>query len=146
MEREELVKEVVDLHHRLTHIMRQQTPDSWMKLNLTVPQLKSLFFMTDNGATNFKELASVLKVTPSNLTGVIDRLVDHGLVTRAENAADRRVIILKATKKGQNLVTGLRERRLNHLSKALSGFDSDELQVIIDGLSLLVKATERQSV
>jgi MarR family transcriptional regulator, organic hydroperoxide resistance regulator len=142
MEHTELVKEVVGLSRKTIRGMRLQGSDAWMHLNLTIPQLKSLIFMIDNGDCNFKKLASALKVTPSNLTGVIDRLVEQGLVTRAENPDDRRVILLNATRKGEALIVGLRERRTNHLSKALDNLTDDELETVAKGLSILTRSLE----
>jgi DNA-binding MarR family transcriptional regulator len=139
-----LIEEVVDLHRRVNRALRQSNQDAWMQVSMTVPQVKSLFFITNSGQTNFKNLAAALKVTPSNLTGVIDRLVEQGLVSRTENPEDRRMMLLKATEKGESLVSDLRERRINSLSQALSGLDPQELNLIKQGLELLVKAMEAQ--
>jgi len=144
MGKTELIDEVVDLHRRVNRALRQSNQDAWMQVSMTVPQVKSLFFITSNGQTNFKNLAAALKVTPSNLTGVIDRLVEQGLVSRTENPEDRRMILLKATEKGESLVSDLRERRINSLSQALSGLDPPELTRIKQGLELLVTAMEAQ--
>ena len=106
--------------------------------------MKCLFFISNHGTTNFKKLAAALKVTPANLTGVIDRLVDQGLVSRTENPEDRRMMLLKLTEKGEALVTELRERRVSYLSKALRGLTPEELTVITRGLDLLARAVEAE--
>lgn len=145
MEKEALIKAVIKLHRRVNQALRQTNQDAWMQLSLTVPQVKSLFFITNHGSTNFKKLADALKVTPSNLTGVIDRLVEQGLVSRKENPEDRRMMLLKATVKGEELVGDLRERRITHLSQALSELSPEELNTIVQGLTLLAKVTEAQA-
>ena len=144
MEKGELIKEVIELQRKVNNSLRLSTQDAWMQLSLTVPQVKSLFFITDHGTTNFKNLATALKVTQSNLTGVIDRLVDQDMVSRTENPEDRRMVLLKATGKGESLVSDLRERRISHLSQALSDLSMEDLDFIIRGLSLLVRVTETQ--
>jgi DNA-binding MarR family transcriptional regulator len=144
-EKSELIKEVFELYRQVNRTMRQQGPDAWMQLNLTILQVKSLFFITNHGSTNFKKLATALEVTPSNLTGVIERLVEQGLVSRKENPDDRRMLLLKATEKGESLVAELRERRLSYLNKALADLSSEELSLITRGLSLLAKVAEAQS-
>jgi DNA-binding MarR family transcriptional regulator len=144
MDKSELSKEVFELYRRVNRTMRAHAPDAWMQLNLTILQVKSLFFITNNGSTNFKTLAKALKVTPSNLTGVIDRLVEQGIVSRTENPQDRRMMLLKATEKGESLVSELRERRLSYLTKALTDLTTEELQAIKRGLSLLARAAETQ--
>jgi len=142
--KEELIQEIVDLHRRVNRVLRQIAPDAWMELSLTIPQVKCLFFISNHGTTNFKKLAAALKVTPANLTGVIDRLVDQGLVSRTENPEDRRMMLLKLTEKGEALVTELRERRVSYLSKALRGLTPEELTVITRGLDLLARAVEAE--
>jgi MarR family transcriptional regulator, organic hydroperoxide resistance regulator len=145
MEKAELIKEVVELNRRVNRAMRQSTPDAWMQVNMTVPQVKSLFFISNAGSTNIKKLANALQVTPSNLTGVIDRLVEQGLVTRMENPGDRRMTILQPTEKGESLVSELRERRISYLSQALADLSPQELKTIGDGLDLLARVTEAQA-
>jgi DNA-binding MarR family transcriptional regulator len=144
MEKVELIKEIVELHRQVNRALRQTNQDAWMQLSLTVPQVKSLFFITDNRHTNFKSLATALKVAQSNLTGVIDRLVEQGLVIRSENPEDRRMLLLKATNEGESLVSDLRDRRITHLSKALSDLSLEELSTIARGLALLAKVTRSQ--
>jgi DNA-binding MarR family transcriptional regulator len=142
MEKNELIKEVFELYRQVNRTMRQHGPDAWMQLNLTILQVKSLFFITNHGSTNFKKLATALTVTPSNLTGVIERLVEQGLVSRKENPEDRRMLLLKATEKGESLVMELRERRLGYLTRALSDLSPEELTLITRGLSLLARVAE----
>jgi MarR family transcriptional regulator, organic hydroperoxide resistance regulator len=144
MEKGELINQVIELHRKVNRSLRMSTWDAWMQLSLTVPQVKSLFFITDRGTTNFKNLATALKVTQSNLTGVIDRLVDQDMVSRTENPEDRRMVLLKATDRGEALVSDLRERRISHLSQALSDLSTEDLDFIVRGLSLLARVTETQ--
>jgi DNA-binding MarR family transcriptional regulator len=142
MGKAELINEIVEHHRRVNRVIRQVAPDAWMELSLTVPQVKSLFFITNHSTTNFKNLAKAMKVTPSNLTGVIDRLVEQGLVSRTENPEDRRQIQLRATEKGEAQVAELRERRTSYLSKALNDLSVEELKIIGEGLALLARVTE----
>ena len=47
------------------------------------------------------DLAVILHVHPSTLTGVLTRLVDHGLLARRGDSRDRRRMILTLTEKGR---------------------------------------------
>ena len=46
------------------------------------------------------DLASVLHVHPSTLTGVLQRLVDQQMLARADDPHDRRRAVLRLTRKG----------------------------------------------
>ena len=142
MDRAELTKEIIELQRRINRDMRQYTLDAWMELNLTIPQLKSLFFIANQGSTNFTKLASALGVTPSNVTGIVDRLVEQGLVSRQENPEDRRMLMLRVTDKGEAIIADLRERRASHISEILAHLSSEELNIVVKGFNLLAKAAE----
>ncbi len=142
MGKAELIKEIVELQRRVNMMLRQHRPEVWMELSVTVAQLKSLFFIANEGSTNFRRLAAALGVTPSNVTGIIDRLVEQGLVSRRENPEDRRVMLLEATEKGKMLLADLRESRTGYLSEALANLSPQELSVVARGLTLKAKALE----
>jgi DNA-binding MarR family transcriptional regulator len=138
----ELVREIIELQRQVSRALGQYTPDTWMELNVTIAQLKSLVFIAKEGATNLRKLAAALGVTPSNVTGIIDRLVEQGLVSRQENSEDRRMLVLQATDKGKALLDNLRERRISHLSEVLARMNQEDLSSLARGLSSLAKAAE----
>ncbi len=140
MEKLELIKEIIDLQRKVDRARRQYELDVWMGLPLTMAQLKSLFFISNQGGTHSGKLALALGVTPTNVTGIIDRLVKQGLVSRTEDAQDRRVALLQATVKGEELVVKLRERRRSYLSEVLANLNLNELATLAQGLKLLAGA------
>ena len=139
MEKDELIVQIVELQRQVNRALRQYAP--WVNLSLTVAQLRSLFFIASEGSTNSKKLADALKVTPSNVTGIVDRLVEQGLVSRQENPDDRRMSILRATEKGEALVSDLRQTRASHMSEVLARMSLGELSSLARGLTGLVRAS-----
>jgi DNA-binding MarR family transcriptional regulator len=142
VEKEELIKKIIELQHKEDRFRRQYEVDIWMSLTLTKAQLKSLFFISNRGTTNSKELSAALGVTPTNTTGIVDRLVKQGLVNRTEDTKDRRISLLRTTDKGEELVTKLRERRRGYMLEILLHMNTDELTAIVQGLGSLVNAME----
>jgi DNA-binding MarR family transcriptional regulator len=142
MERANLVEEVIKLEQQVNRFLRQHSPDAWMDLSLTTAQLKSLFFIDNEGITNFTKLAAALGVTSSNVTGIVDRLVEQELVSRKENPEDRRVLLLSVTEKGKTLLSSLRESRIKQMSEVLTHLSVEELSILARGLALLIKAAE----
>lgn len=137
----DLISEIIALQRQVNRALRQ-APDAWLGLNLTIAQLKTLFVISNRGSTNSRTLAEALAVTPSNVTGIVDRLVEHELVSRQEDPKDRRALQLRVTDKGETLLAGLRERRMTHLSEMLALLDSGELATVAQGLVLLAKAAD----
>ena len=114
----------------------------WIELSLTIAQLKSLFYIADQEKTNFKKLAEALGVTPPNITGIIDRLVEQGLVSRQENPEDRRIMLLEATEKGRSLLSSLRETRAIRMTQILTYMNVEELSLLAKSLAAFVQTAE----
>lgn len=142
MEKAQLIGKIMELQQQLSRALRQQEPDVWMDLNVTIAQLKCLFFIAREGSTSSRKLAAALGVTPADTTGLVDRLVAQGLVSRADNPEDRRMLSLRATDRGEALVAKLRETTMARLSDVLARMSVDELAVLVQGITSLVKAAE----
>lgn len=138
----ELIGEIIQLERQISRALRKDELEAWMNLNLTIAQLKSLFFISNKKSTNLTMLAQALRVTPSNVTGIVDRLVEQGLVSRKENPENRRVLILEVTEKGEALVASLRERIADQLSKVLSRLSEEQLSTLAQGLKFLAESVE----
>jgi DNA-binding MarR family transcriptional regulator len=144
MTKEELMNSIVDYQRQVDRARRQGEFDVWMSLDVTMPQLKSLFFIYNEGSTNLATLANALGVTSTNTTGIVDRLVKQGLVSRTDNPENRRMLLLKATKKGEQLIARLRERRKGYLLEVLGRLNTEELELLNRGFGFLARATESQ--
>ena len=144
MDREKLIEEIVQLQRQVSHTIVQYGPEVWMELSLTIAQLKSLFFIDAEGGTNFRKLATALRVTPPDVTRIVSRLVEQGLVSRRENPEDRRMLLLQSTKKGKALLARLRDSRTAHMSHILACLSTEELATLAQGLTALVRVAEGQ--
>jgi len=147
MEKSVLIEQAMELDRKVHRYLRRQSFEAWMNLDLTVPQVKTLFFVSNEGQTNSRALARAMHVTPSNITGIVDRLVEQGLLSRQGKPDDRRVLVLRTTDKGENLIGDLRERRISNLRMILSDLSIEELSRLVEGLSALAQsAHENQEV
>lgn len=142
MNHQERVRQIVELERRASRLLRQHPFDAWMNLNITTAQLRSLFFIDNEGTTNFTRLAAALGVTSSNVTGIVEHLVEQELVSRTENPEDRRVLLLSVTEKGKALLNSLRESRTKQMSEVLAHLSAEELSILARGFTILVKAAE----
>lgn len=141
-DKSQLVREVVELQRQLGRMIGQHAPSVWIDSGLTITQLRSLFLIVNKGSTNFRKLAEALGVTPSNVTGIIDRLEEQALVSRTQNPDDRREMALQATDKGKSLVFSLRETEIKQMTRILSLLSLEELAYLANGLSAFVKAAQ----
>ncbi|AZU62264.1 MarR family winged helix-turn-helix transcriptional regulator [Neobacillus mesonae] len=68
---------------------------------LTVVQLKALYKISAQPNMGLVELAEHLKLTNSTVSGVVDRLVQNGLIERHTLPHDRRAITIRLSQKGE---------------------------------------------
>jgi DNA-binding MarR family transcriptional regulator len=82
------------------------------KGKITLPQFFVLSHLDKHDESKMNELAKVMDVTTAAATGIVDRLVRYGYIVRAYDPEDRRVINVRLTQKGSDLVKRIgRQRR-----------------------------------
>jgi DNA-binding MarR family transcriptional regulator len=133
-ERARLLDLITNQLQRLSHSWKF-SPEVWMDLDLTTVQLKTLFFIDFEGSTNFKNVASALGVTPPSVTGIVDRLVEQGLVSREEVPENRRMQVLRTTEKGKTLLNRLIESRRSTFSSMLEKLSLEDLSALSEIMS-----------
>ena len=137
------IAEIIEFQQETNRLLGNFAAEPWIELSLTIAQLKSLFFIASRGKTNFKKLADALGVTPPNVTGIVDRLVEHGLVSRTENPEDRRIMLLQITTKGRDLLHNLQQNRASHMSNILEQLDQEEISSLHRGMKALIEAARK---
>src|SRR4051812_49667305 len=81
-------------------------------VGISMPQLRCLHLIAGAGELRMSRLVVQLGVSISTVSGLIDRLVDHGLVNRRDDPLDRRQVVLSATPAGAGVLGRL--GRLGH--------------------------------
>src|SRR5437867_5558509 len=66
--------------------------EAWADLGLTMTQLRLLFLLRPADGLSAGAIADQLRVTPSTLTRIMDRLVRHDLVRRETECHDRQLV------------------------------------------------------
>jgi MarR family 2-MHQ and catechol resistance regulon transcriptional repressor len=79
-------------------------------------------------------------LTPGSISVAIDRLLERGLVSRAESPADRRVRIVALTKSGKDLIVPIFRKHSAEIGRVFGDANPKELQILE---SVLKKAGKR---
>jgi DNA-binding MarR family transcriptional regulator len=140
MNKKEIINEIMELHRRMSQVIIPYAIETWRELDVPLAQLKSLLIIACKGETNFSTLAQDLGVTPGDVTGIIERLAEQGLVSRKPSPKDRRRISLQATDKGRDLLTNLMESQTRHMVHILKFMSLEDLESLLRGLSGLIHA------
>lgn len=84
------------------------------------------------------DIGGRLLLSPPDVTRLIDPLVDRGLVTRAPDPADRRVVLQRLTVAGEELLADL-DKQLSTVYDAISsGLGPELADRLVDGCERLI--------
>jgi DNA-binding MarR family transcriptional regulator len=98
------------LMHQLFHGSRRRFLTVASEFELSPPQVRALGVLDPDRPVPMSELAAALHCDNSNVTGIVDRLEDRGLVERRSASHDRRVKMLAVTPRGAEVRERLAER------------------------------------
>lgn len=110
------------------------------EMDLTMPQLRVLFIVVSLDGATMSQIARGTRMTLSTATGVADRLIAQGLVRRADDPEDRRVVWLVPTEKAVALVEGIIQFGRGHLNLVVRRLDLEALCVVTRAQDILYNA------
>ena len=93
--------EVIELLFSYVDRLRTHFESIAAEHGLTSAQAKVLMFL--DHPEPMRSIAECLACDPSNITGLVDRLEERGLLSRSEGEADRRVRFLEVTPAGKKV-------------------------------------------
>mgnify|MGYP001614567880 FL=1 len=87
------------------------------KGKITLPQFLILEFLHREGESKMTDLARFMGVSTAAMTGIVDRLVRDGYAVRTFYPHDRRIIKVKLTTRGGELLRKVNQQRRQMLIK-----------------------------
>src|SRR5581483_10901860 len=108
-------------------------------LDLTMPQLKVLMLLGQEGSAPVSLLAQRMKVSPPNVTGILDRLEQQNLVRRTAFPGDRRVVRVVLTEEGNALLQQLQNSGQEALPEILENMRPEDRKALSQGLKALIE-------
>jgi DNA-binding MarR family transcriptional regulator len=126
------------LQHRL---MAVHAPE-FTSVDLTMAQAKLLYVVTASGDLSMSEVAHRLGVTISTASGAVDHLVSVGLLSRVDDPANRRQVVVSVTPFGLETLEQLRELSTRQLRALFEVVSDDDLAVIERSIRILADAVE----
>jgi DNA-binding MarR family transcriptional regulator len=111
-------------------------------LDVTPAQVTALVVLARVSERTMGELAWELGMTESATTRLIDRLVRTGLVRRARDVSDRRVVRVRLSPYGRQLVDVVLARRQARFERTGSHMAAADRDALLKGLDALLQAWE----
>ena len=129
-ENELLIKEIVGAIRKFVRAVSLDAFKMSKQFGLTGPQSSVLRTLTSYGPLSSASLSKRLYVTPSNITGIIDRLEKKGLVERVKKEGDRRVALITLTEKGTELSQTLPDPIEKRLIYGLADLEPGHVRIL----------------
>jgi DNA-binding MarR family transcriptional regulator len=138
----DLIESTLQLSERAFRELFPILPKEWLNLDLSTPQLKVVLLLLVNGPCRMSVIASALGVSLATGTGVVDRLVERGIVVREGDPEDRRVVLCRLSSKGEKMLLGLVQLARNHAEMMFRSLSVEKLMAVRAGLEALLEAGE----
>ena len=131
------IKEIIYQIRRLIQANDLHTKELNREYQVSVPQLNCLVALHDNGSLPPSQIARLIVLKSSTVTGIIDRLEQKGLVARVRNSSDRRVITIELTEAGAKLAENAPSPLHHKIVAGLAKLSRDEIANVIESLNVL---------
>ncbi|MBI3964708.1 MAG: MarR family transcriptional regulator [Chloroflexi bacterium] len=136
-ERGRLIEQILGMQACFYRRVHGGARSEWLTVDLTMPQLKTMFVLRAVGPATMGNLAHALNVKLPTVTGIVDRLVDGGLVERVEDPEDRRRVVCRLTEPGTTTVDRLHRAGAEQMRSILECLDTDDLRSVEQALRAL---------
>lgn len=140
--RPDLVREALVAYWKSLAIVDPLRIEAWDDAQITLPLLRVLVYLREHPSATTGDIARYMSVTSSNVTRLVDRLVQQGLVQREDNPTDRRFLRHSLTAEGEAALGNVQQRATSfvaHIFDELSDRDLRHLTEVFDKLWVAAK-------
>jgi len=143
--REGVIQRVLDATDAMFRHMSESHTSEFLEIGVTMPQAKMLHLVASEGHIRMSTLAARLGVTLSTVSGLVERLVEAGCVSRHDDPSDRRQVVVSLTPEGEALIERFRDLNRRQLRGLLDLMADDDLNAMERSVIALTRAAERQA-
>lgn len=109
---------------------------------LSMPQFSILMQLRHRGVCGMSEVSEQFEITPAAASQLVEKLVQSGLVHRAEDPTDRRAKSLKLTDKGKELILEGVEQRHGWVESLVGKLTAEERAKVSEAIDILTEAAK----
>ena len=127
---------------RLRRALRTSIRTDYPWESLPMAQVELLLALDEHGSVRVGELASLLRLAPNTVSGLVQVLVENALVTRAPDPSDRRVAVVALTTAGRRKLDDwgrAHEQRIGDALDRLAPGDRATVRAALPALAHLVE-------
>lgn len=114
----------------------------WHNRSVSKANLHVLMLLEQFGPLPMSRLATMVDVSLPNMTGIVGRMEEHGLVERVRDDADRRVVMVRATAKGTEVTAEIPRLRREFLRRVVCALPEGDRQNCYEAFRAFREAAE----
>ncbi len=133
------IDEAMSGYSRVRRVLLAKNAERWRDLDLSLQQLKAMYFLSDEEEASIGRLAELFGVGMPAASVLADRLVRSGYALRREDPSDRRRALLTLTRTGNRVVADLREGSQTHLRRWMAALTPADQEALARGWQALAE-------
>lgn len=139
-QKRDLIENILQLTDKAFQEWLPMLPKEWLHIDVTTSQLKVVLLIFVSGPLRMGDIASELGVSLATATGVVDRLVERGMLIREGDPKDRRVVLCRLSCEGEKLISGVWQVSRDQLGEIMRACARPQLMLITEALQVLMQA------
>ena len=143
---ESVIQDLVWSIRRLVRAVYLDSQKISKRYGLTGPQSAVARNLYNNGPMSSADLSRKLFVTPSNITGIIDRLGKKQLVKRIKKEGDRRVALITLTDTGKELSKTLPDPIMKKFIAELADLEPEHVQLLAMAMNQILNLIDVEEI
>jgi DNA-binding MarR family transcriptional regulator len=143
---ESVIKEIVCSVRRLVRAVYLDSQKISKRHGLTGPQSAVMRNLFNSGPMSSADLSRTLYVTPSNITGIIDRLEKKQYVKRIRKVGDRRVALITLTESGKKLSRTLPDPIMKKFIAELADLELEHVQLLALAMTQILNLIDSEDI
>jgi MarR family transcriptional regulator, 2-MHQ and catechol-resistance regulon repressor len=128
---------------KAAHAVEAHSTRSVERFEMSPTDFGVLEALLHKGPLTVTQLGEKVLLTSGSMTTAIDRLEKRSLVTRCDDANDRRARIIKLTPQGRALIKKVFTQHENAMEQAIDGFTPQERAALLPLLRKLGKTAQQ---
>ena len=146
-ERDATLEHLYDMLFQAWPLMRRKLlPSSAQQAEFGMPlsHVQVLVMLDHRGSLSITEISQSFGIAKPNITPLVDRLIEEGLVMRERNSADRRVVNVVICEKGRERLADIYRRLCDNLFDWTRTLSREDLASFNDALETIVRLLSKQ--
>lgn len=147
MDNNQLNKLSGDLYNLMLYLHNKIFHPNDIAKNLPIPHshFRVIIYLARMGTSSISEVAKKLAISKPNMTPIIDKLINEGMVNRYNDENDRRILRIELTDKAYGFIKEQEEIMKINLAKRISSLTDEDLKSLgehVVGITKIISKLE----